>query len=73
MFLVASSCVVVEDSHIGLCAAKSAGMRCIVTTSPYTEDEEFDSADAIFPCIGEGDTNNFTLVPSLTFPGPIFE
>ncbi len=26
-------CVVVEDSHIGLRAAKAAGMRCMVTTS----------------------------------------
>merc|ERR1712113_413979 len=66
------NCVVVEDSHIGLCAAKSAGMRCVVTTLPYTEDEEFDSADAIFPCIGEGDSSNFKLIPSLTFPGPLF-
>ena len=27
------SCVVVEDSAIGLSAAKSAGMKCIVTKS----------------------------------------
>ena len=26
-------CVVVEDSHIGVRAAKAAGMRCMVTTS----------------------------------------
>ena len=26
-------CVVIEDSHIGLRAAKAAGMRCVVTTS----------------------------------------
>lgn len=31
-FLV-SSCVVVEDSAIGLAAAKAAGMKCIVTKS----------------------------------------
>jgi len=66
------SCVVIEDSHIGMCAAKAAGMRCVVTTSPYTEDEEFDAADAIFPCIGEGDKANFTLTGTLTFPGPLF-
>ena len=66
------SCVVIEDSHIGMCAAKAAGMRCVVTTSPYTEDEEFDAADAIFPCIGDGDESNFTLTGTLTFPGPLF-
>jgi hypothetical protein len=29
------SCVVVEDSTIGLAAAKAAGMKCIVTKSGY--------------------------------------
>ena len=28
-------CVVVEDSAIGLAAAKGAGMKCIVTKSGY--------------------------------------
>lgn len=32
-FLVIYSCVVVEDSAIGLAAAKAAGMKCIVTKS----------------------------------------
>ena len=66
------NCVVVEDSHIGLSAAKAAGMRCIVTTSPYTQDEDFGAADAVFPCIGDGNESNFKLEPDLTFPGPIF-
>ncbi len=34
-----SRCVVVEDSAIGLAAAKAAGMKCIVTKSGYTADE----------------------------------
>lgn len=67
------NCVVVEDSHIGLSAAKAAGMRCVVTMSPYTEDEDFAAADAIFPCIGEGDEQNFSVVKDLTFPGPLFK
>ncbi|EEE59363.1 hypothetical protein OsJ_11458 [Oryza sativa Japonica Group] len=33
-----SSCVVVEDSTIGLAAAKAAGMKCIVTKSGYILD-----------------------------------
>ncbi|PNT75926.1 hypothetical protein BRADI_1g41820v3 [Brachypodium distachyon] len=32
-----SSCVVVEDSNIGLSAAKAAGMKCIVTKSGYID------------------------------------
>lgn len=66
------NCVVVEDSHIGLSAAKAAGMRCVVTTSPYTEGEDFSAADAVFPCIGDGDETNFKLDPELTFPGALF-
>jgi beta-phosphoglucomutase-like phosphatase (HAD superfamily) len=57
-------CVVIEDSHIGLRAAKAAGMRCVVTTSPYTSEEEFAAADAVFPEIG----SNFGL-DDLATPG----
>lgn len=61
-------CVVIEDSVIGLQAAKAAGMRCIVTTSRYTENESFDSADAIFDCIGEAGDERFSL-DDLLSPG----
>lgn len=63
-------CVVIEDSHIGLCAAKAAGMRCVVTTSSYTGEEDFAMADAVFDCIGEGDDANFTML-DLTTPGKL--
>jgi beta-phosphoglucomutase-like phosphatase (HAD superfamily) len=33
IFFLDISCVVVEDSNIGLSAAKAAGMKCIVTKS----------------------------------------
>ena len=61
-------CVVIEDSVIGLQAAKAAGMRCIVTKSRYTENESFDSADAIFDCIGEAGDERFSL-DDLLSPG----
>ena len=54
-------CVVIEDSHIGLAAAKAAGMVCIVTKSGYTENEDFAKADAVFPCIGDPPAQNFDL------------
>ncbi|BFI07811.1 hypothetical protein MPTK1_2g15630 [Marchantia polymorpha subsp. ruderalis] len=57
----AEKCVVIEDSHIGLTAAKAAGMKCIVTKSGYTEDEDFSAADAVFPCIGDKPSVNFDL------------
>jgi HAD superfamily hydrolase (TIGR01509 family) len=61
-------CVVIEDSQIGLAAAKAAGMRCIVTQSYYTKNEEFRIADAVFDCIGEAGDERFSL-NDLTTPG----
>jgi len=61
-------CVVIEDSHIGTRAARAAGMRCVVTTSSYTADEDFSVADAIFPEIGDEGSENFSL-GDLTTPG----
>lgn len=49
-----AACVVVEDSHIGLRAAKAAGMNCIVTRSTYTHDEDFTGADRIVDHLDEG-------------------
>ncbi|KAK8953924.1 hypothetical protein KSP39_PZI002541 [Platanthera zijinensis] len=56
-----SSCVVVEDSAIGLAAAKAAGMKCIITKSGYTAEENFLDADAVFDCIGDSPNQNFDL------------
>lgn len=52
--LTPAACVVVEDSHIGLKAAKGAGMRCIVTRSTYTHDEDFTGADRIVDDLDQG-------------------
>ncbi|KAK6920586.1 Haloacid dehalogenase-like hydrolase [Dillenia turbinata] len=56
-----SRCVVVEDSGIGLAAAKSAGMMCIITKSSYTADEDFSNADAVFDFIGDPPEERFDL------------
>ena len=56
-----SSCVVVEDSAIGLAAAKAAGMKCIVTKSGYTAEEDFLNADAVFDFIGDPPEERFDL------------
>mmetsp|Transcript_22854 Transcript_22854/g.40196 ORF Transcript_22854/g.40196 Transcript_22854/m.40196 type:complete len:154 (-) Transcript_22854:136-597(-) len=34
-------CVVIEDSKVGLRAAKAAGMKCIITYTSSTEEEPF--------------------------------
>ena len=46
-------CMVIEDSHIGLSAALGAGMNCVITTSGYTEDEDFTGALAVYPELGD--------------------
>lgn len=54
-------CVVIEDSRIGLRAAKSAGMTCVITKSAYTQNEDFTGADGVYDCIGDGAGANFSL------------
>eukprot|EP00741_Cyanophora_paradoxa_P024463 tig00022075_g23620.t1 len=54
-------CVVIEDSGIGLEAAKAANMNCIVTLSSYTGGENFNGADAIVPSLDEGNVTLTTL------------
>jgi HAD superfamily hydrolase (TIGR01509 family) len=51
-----SNCMVIEDSNNGLRAAKAAGMRCIVTKSIYTLDEDFSLADKVVNTLDEGVT-----------------
>ena len=47
-------CVVIEDSIVGLKAAKGAGMRCVITYTKSTEQEDFYGlgADAKVPELG---------------------
>ena len=54
-------CVVIEDSHNGLQAAKAAGAHCVVTTNGYTEAEDFATADLIVPELGDLPNVNVTL------------
>lgn len=60
-------CVVIEDSYIGVQAAKAAGMTCVVTKSGYTADEDFTRADAVYDCIGAPGQERFKLL-DLTDP-----
>lgn len=54
--LTPAKCMVIEDSNNGLRAAKAAGMRCIVTKSTYTVDEDFSLADKIVDDLDDGIT-----------------
>ena len=59
-----SQCIVVEDSVVGLKAAKAAGMRCIITYTSSTEKEDFKSlgADEVL-----GDLSSMTLDKLATY------
>lgn len=40
-------CLVIEDSMIGLAAARGAGMRCLITYTPSTADQAFPGAECV--------------------------
>lgn len=46
-------CLVVEDSHIGVSAAKAAGMHVIATINGYTREEDTSAADFVVDCLGD--------------------
>ena len=45
--------IVVEDSRNGLLAAVGAGLRCVVTVSGYTRDEDFSEAALVVTSLGD--------------------
>jgi len=64
-------CVVVEDSIIGLKAAKGAGMRCLITYTSGTEKEDFygEGADAKVPNLGSRGVTLFDIFGPLKEKG----
>ena len=48
-----SECIVIEDSRNGLLAAMAAGMKCIITKSAYTVNEDFKGASLVVEELGE--------------------
>jgi len=68
--LDARDCVVVEDSRNGLLAALGAGIRCLITTSAYTLDEDFTGAAKVVPELGDPPNVRVTLkdLQALTAP-----
>jgi HAD superfamily hydrolase (TIGR01509 family) len=61
MGLDKSRCVRVEDTNIGLGAALAAGIRCIVTKSSYSADEDFTGAAKIVDELGDDAESGVTL------------
>ncbi|MEZ5921889.1 MAG: HAD-IA family hydrolase [Parvularculaceae bacterium] len=55
MRIPAAAAIAIEDSANGLRSALAAGVPCIITTNPYTEDQEFAGALAVLDSLGEAD------------------
>ncbi|KAJ9170379.1 hypothetical protein P3X46_018491 [Hevea brasiliensis] len=55
-------CLVVEDSVIGLQAAKSAGMSCVITYTSSTADQDFKDAIAIYPDLSNARLKDLELL-----------
>jgi len=51
--LKTEECIVIEDSHNGVTAAKAAGIPVVATTNFYTEREDLREADLIVTCLGD--------------------
>jgi HAD superfamily hydrolase (TIGR01509 family) len=48
-----AECVVVEDSNNGVESAAAAAMKCVVTVSGYTREEDFSKAAIVLTCLGD--------------------
>ena len=48
-----SQCVVFEDAHVGIAAARAAGMKCIAVTTTHARETFGDSADRIVDSLSE--------------------
>jgi HAD superfamily hydrolase (TIGR01509 family) len=51
--LPGADCMVIEDSRNGLLAALGAQMPCLITTSTYTQDEDFSGAVKVVAELGD--------------------
>jgi HAD superfamily hydrolase (TIGR01509 family) len=48
-----ADCVVIEDSNNGVVSAVAAGMKCVVTVSGYTREEDFSQAAIVLTGLGD--------------------
>ena len=62
--------VVIEDSRIGLLAATSAGLQCLVTPSSYTSDERFTEAALVVSCLGDVSGEQAHVIANQTGTNP---
>lgn len=57
------NCVAIEDSRVGVEAAKNAGMKCIALPNEYTKHQDFSKADLV---VYSADNINIELLNNLS-------
>ena len=67
--LPAEACLAIEDSSIGLTAARAAGLPTVITVSSYTAGENFDGALTVLSDLGETDAPAH-VIGGLPLSGP---
>ncbi len=58
-------CFIIEDTLVGVAAAKRAGIRCIAIPNQYNRDEDFSQATLVIKSLEE---INETMIKNLFFP-----
>lgn len=66
----AECAVAVEDSRNGLMAAVGAGLRCIVTVSAYTAEEDFSAASLVVTSLGDPDMEHAVVLQNRSLAEP---
>lgn len=56
-----AACLVIEDSHHGVAAAKAAGMMCVAVPNPVTAGSDFSAADLILDSLADLPYGDFGL------------
>ncbi|MGI9599304.1 MAG: HAD family hydrolase [Acidimicrobiales bacterium] len=56
-----SRCLVIEDSHNGVAAAKAAGMMCVAVPNPVTATTDLSAADLVLESLAELPYERFDL------------
>jgi beta-phosphoglucomutase-like phosphatase (HAD superfamily) len=62
--------IAIEDSNNGLCAARAAGMRCVITPSSMTLQEDFSAADLVVTSLGAEHDVEFRVLANRSTANP---
>ena len=57
--------LVIEDSHIGLMAAKAANCTVLVTYNGYTKSEDLSKSDFLVSCLGDSEGEKAQVISGL--------